>query len=336
PGGGRWAREFKSPNLQVDGISLRGGSILQCSQVGIGGYTLGGGLGYSTGAHGMALDNLVSATVVLASGEIVKASDSEHPDLFWALRGGYVYLPAQLPHVVEAINAWRKVQKDHEAILCVFTLDPDGNPYVTINGISNSTKEDGEAGFKRFFELGPAKVTNAQIPWIEVSNLSNAFNVIPGNKMVVGAHIDVFDLPQIQKSWDSWSEIVKKAPASALMYEFYGYKRVAKVPIGQTAFAQRHEMMTVLCAFAWTDESFTSEARDKLLRLKSVISGSSSKEAQESLGYVNYADPFCTLNETDEYAKKIFGPNYHRLQQIKKKYDPKLVFNKWFAIRPAH
>ncbi|KAG9041416.1 hypothetical protein FS837_012281 [Tulasnella sp. UAMH 9824] len=332
-----------------------------CSQVSIAGYTLGGGLGYSTGSHGPAVDNLVSATVVLASGDIVKASDSENPDLFWALRGGgsnfgvvaevgvklhsqradaysisYVYLPAQLPQVVEAINAWRKEQKDHEAILFVMALGPDGNPYVMINGISNSTKEDGEAAYNRFLELGPVRVTNAQIPYVEVSNLSNAFNEIPGNKMIVGAHIDVFDLPQIQQSFDTWNEIVKKAPSSALMYEFYGYKKVANVPIEQTAFAQRHEMMTVLCAFAWTDESFTFKARDELLRLKSVVSGSSSKEAQESLGYLNYADPFSTLNETDEYAKRIFGPNYPRLQEIKKKYDPELVFNKWFAIRPVN
>ncbi|KIO33766.1 hypothetical protein M407DRAFT_17376 [Tulasnella calospora MUT 4182] len=332
-----------------------------CSQVSIGGYTLGGGLGYSTGSHGLAADNLVSATVVLASGEIVKANDSENSDLFWALRGGgsnfgvvaevgvklhsqraevyaisYVYLPAQLPQVIEGINTWRKEQKDHEAIQLLITLGPDGNPYVIINGISNSTKEDGEAAYKQFVELGPVNVTNSQIPYTEVSNLANAFNELPGNKMIVGAHVDVFDLPQVQKSWDTWNEIVKKAPFSGVMYEFYPYKKVAKVPIEQAAFAQRHEMMTVLCALAWTDESFTPNARDELLRLKSVVSGSSSKEAQESLGYVNYADPFSTLNETDEYTKKLFGPNYPRLQEIKKKYDPKLVFDRWFAIQPAN
>lgn len=93
--------------------------------------------------------------------------------------------------------------------------------------------------------------------------------------------------------------------------------------------------MTVLCVVIWTDDSFTPNARNELLRLKGVISGSSTKEAQESLGYVNYADPFSTLNETDEYARKVFGSNYPRLQEIKKKYDPKMVFNRWFAIQPA-
>ncbi|KAG8954893.1 hypothetical protein FRC04_010376 [Tulasnella sp. 424] len=345
---------------EIEVETMKYGLAAACSQVSIGGYCLSGGIGYSTGAHGLAVDNLVSATIVLASGEVVKASDSENPDLFWALRGGgsnfgivaevgvklhsqrsdayvisYIYLPAQLPQVVEALNSWRKEQKDHEGIQFFITLGPDGKPYVIINGVSNSTQEEGEAAYKRFLELGPVNVTNSQIPYTEVSNLANAFNELPGNKTIVGAHIDTFDLPQVQKSWDTWNDIVKKAPFSGVMYEFYPYKTIAKVPIEHAAFSQRHEFITVLCALAWTDDSFTPNARNELLRLKGVISGSSSKEAQESLGYVNYADPFSTLNETDEYARKVFGSNYPRLQEIKKKYDPKMVFNRWFAIQPA-
>jgi FAD/FMN-containing dehydrogenase len=55
---------------------------------GIGGLTLGGGVGFLTGAHGLAVDNLVAARIVLANGEIVRTSDGENSDLFWAIRGG--------------------------------------------------------------------------------------------------------------------------------------------------------------------------------------------------------------------------------------------------------
>ena len=69
----------------VHGLAVTGGAI---SATGVGGYTLGGGLGWLMGLHGLAADNLVEAEVVLADGEVVRASDTSHPDLFWAIRGG--------------------------------------------------------------------------------------------------------------------------------------------------------------------------------------------------------------------------------------------------------
>jgi len=83
-GGGTTWKDFDAATQQ-HGLATTGGLV---SSTGVGGFALGGGIGHLIRKHGLTSDNLVSVELVTADGSVVRASDSENPDLFWALRGG--------------------------------------------------------------------------------------------------------------------------------------------------------------------------------------------------------------------------------------------------------
>src|SRR5690242_14121905 len=81
--GARWGDAAKA--LAPHGLAISSGDT---NQVGVGGLTLGGGIGWMVRTYGLTIDSLVAADIVTADGRALRVSTDEHPDLFWAIRGG--------------------------------------------------------------------------------------------------------------------------------------------------------------------------------------------------------------------------------------------------------
>ncbi|MFD7258082.1 FAD-binding oxidoreductase [Streptomyces sp. NPDC059874] len=147
-------------SLAPYGIQVASGT---CATVAVGGWLQGGGLGYASRKFGMGADRLVSARVVLANGRTVRASQDEHPDLYWALRGGgggnfgvvtdFEVRPVQIPSLttynltfgwadaVQVILAWQDWiataprELSSELMFLLSTDAPAGSePYVVLTG----------------------------------------------------------------------------------------------------------------------------------------------------------------------------------------------------------
>src|SRR5262245_52688066 len=83
-GGGATWKDFNRETQQF-GLATTGGVV---STTGVAGLTLGGGIGWLMGKHGLALDNLLSVQIVTPDGKVLTANEEENSDLFWAVRGG--------------------------------------------------------------------------------------------------------------------------------------------------------------------------------------------------------------------------------------------------------
>jgi len=187
--------------------------------VGVGGCTLGGGFGYLTNQYGfirsisgayefrMTIDTLLSAQVVLASGEIVYANENENPDLFWAIRGSsllqksltmstggggnfgvvteftfqlfehptpfwhgmIIYKPDQLEDVVDAFNAYSYIPNAKSTTAIILgCLPPTYDLIIAVIACYDGSEEDGRKVYKPFFDVKPMADRTATRTFLEM------------------------------------------------------------------------------------------------------------------------------------------------------------------------
>jgi len=342
----------------VDEASMKHGLVALggvVSHTGVGGLTTGGGWGWLSGQHGLVIDNLVSATVVVASGEILTASDTENTDLFWGIRGGgsnfgpvteFVYklheqraevyvteliFPSDKTlQILDEIEDWSKTQTPKEAIHLAFTAGPDGYPCVVLMGMYNGISEEGEELFKRFVALGPLRNNSRNMPYPEINNAQNHVAGHGQNRLFRGAFVPEFDKELIARIEPARQKMVADYPStlqSVIVIEFYHPEKVASVPVDATAYAGRHGNRNLCLCVNWSDDSLTPQVRQISRDVVSSIT------VKDTGAYGNISD--ADVGGGREKSAGLFGENYPRLASIKRKYDPESVFNKWFAITPA-
>ncbi|KAF4214574.1 hypothetical protein CNMCM6805_008380 [Aspergillus fumigatiaffinis] len=352
-GGGATWKEVDEAAAE-HGLAAVGGTV---NHTGVGGLTLGGGYGWLSGQYGLSIDNLLSATVVLANGQIVTASATENADLFWGLRGaGYnfgvvtsftyqaheqpnpvysgllAFPPDKVEQVIEQLNLTLENPDPRGGAICIFA-QPPGAPVPMANVIIfyNGTQEQGEKRFAGLLALDPVVNTTTMIPYSQLNSLQNPMATYGGRKSFKGVFFHPPLAPAFARSMlADFTARLQAEPdlaASALLLEFYDMRAICAVPREATAFASRSSTQNGLILLRWTDARKDGEHRAWAREMQARWKAELDTRVQEGVPqYINYAEP------GDSVVNNIYGENLGRLQELKAKYDSNNVFHKMHPI----
>ena len=317
------------------------------STTGVGGLTLGGGIGHLTRKFGLTIDNLIEADVVLANGKLVKASKDNKPDLFWAIRGGggnfgvitsFLFKLNKLSNVFAGITLWEldrsaEIMKWYRKFIknapedingfFAFLMVPPGDPFPK------------ELHFKRMGAIiwcytGSAK--KADDVFKPIRNLKPDFEFL--GTMPHPALQSMFDplLPSGMQ-WYWKSDFINELPDEAiemhikyarelptllsLMHMYPVNGAAGKPGKKDTAWGYRNATWSVVICGVDPDPAnkdlITKWAKDYYKAIHPYSAGGA---------YVN----FLMHDEGSERVRATYGGNYDRLAKIKQKYDPGNLF----------
>jgi len=299
-------------------------------KTGIGGLTLGGGVGWLIRKYGMSIDNLLSAQVVTADGKVLAASASQNDDLFWALRGGggnfgVVTCFEFQAHAVSTVWGGLLLYPREKAVGVIrhfrdyMASAPDeltayAALLVGVIPCYCGDLADGERVLQPLRKFGNPILDGIQaMPFPTMQSLL-------GPSFPDGNHNYWKSTLQQELPDDAISAIVEHAnrlqsPLSFVVLEYYG-GAAGRISSEATAFPHRHLPWDILFIAQWADPAQTGAHRDW------------ARSGEEMLRpFSANAHLLSALDiETEDVIKTAFGPNLSRLAAIKKKYDPSNFF----------
>jgi hypothetical protein len=306
------------------------------STTGIAGLTLGGGIAWLMGKHGMAVDNLLSAEVVLASGEVATASDETDPDLFWAIRGGggnfgvvtsfeyrahplatvlggpVLHPLAAAPRLFSFYRGFAAELPDELSTQAVFLHAPDGSGTklcgiaVCHAGDDADRAESDVRPLRRFgspvadmIQRMPYPAVNTGVDWLSPPGTLSYWK---------SAFFSELSDPAVELMTAAF-ERAPSALCALVVEHFHG--AVTRVPAAATAYPHREPGFNLFLISQWSRPDRTEEC---IAWARETFDALSPYMAERS--YTNYLS-------ADDYDRvhHAFGANYGRLLELKRRYD---------------
>ena len=331
---------------QVFGLATTGGVV---SNTGVGGLTLGGGLGWLMGKHGFSIDNLLSVDIVTADGRFLTASEHENADLFWAVRGGGgnfgvvtsfeyrlhpvgpIVLGGLVIHPLDAAREVLEFYREYSSNLpdeaeayCAALTSPEGTPIVALILGYNGPIEEGERVLAPARSFGsPVADLVGPMPFVARQAMLDEPNAIHGIERYwkSGFTTNISD-ELIDIIIDGATSLI--SPLTAILF-FHIHGAAGRVPTGDMAFGLRGDRWDFNVLSQWIDPTDSARqiawTRDLWGRMEPLISPSA---------YVNHL----AGDDRPEKVRASYGENYDRLVELKTRYDPTNLFRLNANIRP--
>jgi FAD/FMN-containing dehydrogenase len=335
------------------GLATTGGLV---TSTGVAGFTLGGGIGWLMRKHGLACDNLISADLVTADGQTVRASETENAELLWGLRGGggnfgvvtefefrlhpvsqvlggLVAWPAQAARdVLRFWRDWVLTTPDDLCTMAAFIYAPpepfvppevQGTPIFAIACFDLDLEGRAEDHVRPLRDLGPAVDVIGPMPYAAIQGMFDAGAPRGSRNYWRSGYVDALTDDAIDAVLSHTDSI--PAPLGQVHIHQLG-GAMSRVPAGATAFGNRNAGFLMNHIGLWLDPA-EDEANISWVRAAS--------EAMEPYGtgarYVNFL-----ADEGDEGVRSAYeAETFSRLQSLKAHYDPTNFFHLNQNIKPA-